>query len=358
MKVKIQQQQLKAGIDIVKPFSGDNATQQVFNNILLNAATGFLTLGATNGEYIAAVKLECEVSGEGGVTVPAKLLADSISNMRNDSISLNGNESQLNIKQGNARPQLRGIPKEEFITLPEFGEGEIKLNLEYFQQVLGQVLFAAATDMSRPVFCGVNFKVQDGILNLTTADGFRSSHYFMDCNAPDVNCTIPVKPLQEIVKLKTIEDFGLTILENKVLFYGNNFLLSSTTIEGNYPDIKQLEPTSFNTVVKIDRERLLKTLKLANVYSVYDANYVLLEFADNQVSISTRQTDIGDFGDKMDCAIQGSEVFGWYNCSYLISMLQACPDSEVEIKLNDDKNPAVIKDGNLTLIIMPMTGVK
>ena len=52
-----------------------------------------------------------------------------------------------------------------------------KVEVEALRQGIGQVVFAAATEESRPVLTGVDAKFEGDTLTLAAADGFRLAVY-------------------------------------------------------------------------------------------------------------------------------------------------------------------------------------
>src|SRR3712207_7142331 len=88
MKVSCLQENLKRGIAIVSHAVAAKSTLPVLSNILLSTDGGRLRLQATNLELGLTCWVGAKIEEDGAITVPAKLLADFVNNLPNDTIAL------------------------------------------------------------------------------------------------------------------------------------------------------------------------------------------------------------------------------------------------------------------------------
>jgi DNA polymerase III subunit beta len=95
MKVICTQENLKKGLAITSRISSGSTTLPVLNNILLKTDQGFLKLSCTNLEMGINTWVRGKVEEEGGISVPAKTLADLVNNLPNDNITLSIENNQL-----------------------------------------------------------------------------------------------------------------------------------------------------------------------------------------------------------------------------------------------------------------------
>ena len=83
----------------------------------------------------------------------------------------------LNLKCARYEANIKGIDASEFPDVPTAesigGRNNLHLEADTFRRMIDQVVFAAATDESRPILTGVLAQFHQGGLTLAAADGFR-----------------------------------------------------------------------------------------------------------------------------------------------------------------------------------------
>src|SRR5207248_9877718 len=94
----------------------------------------------------------------------------------------------------------------------------------------------------------------------------------LDWMDPSVAVIIPAKSLFEVARiLEDTEDRTVDILvtpnKSQVIFHTDEADLVSRIIEGQFPNYKQVIPTSHSTRVLAQREELLKATRLASYFA-------------------------------------------------------------------------------------------
>ena len=90
------------------------------SNILLTTDGGRLRLQSTNLELGITCWIGAKIEDEGAITVPAKLLADFIGNLPNDTVTLTLDErtQTVNVHCARSDANIKGIEADEFPTIP------------------------------------------------------------------------------------------------------------------------------------------------------------------------------------------------------------------------------------------------
>ncbi|MDX1486932.1 MAG: hypothetical protein R3268_01930, partial [Acidiferrobacterales bacterium] len=114
---------------------------------------------------------------EGAITIPARLLGDFVNSLPPERIDLELDEEtlSLNLKCARFESNIKGIDAQEFPLIPTASDSEeaIRLDPESLRAMIDQVVFAAATDESRPILTGVLVQFSEDSLIMAAADGFR-----------------------------------------------------------------------------------------------------------------------------------------------------------------------------------------
>src|SRR5690606_13143537 len=130
------------------------------------------------------------------------------------------------------------------------GADEIRIEASRLRGAIGQTVFAAATDDSRPVLTGVHFHFKPGELRLAAADGFRLSVHTMPL-AIDLERTaiVPARALGELGRLlqEAADDVVITFNQTgtQVQFDVGHARLIANLIQGTFPNYEQLIPSNY-----------------------------------------------------------------------------------------------------------------
>ncbi|HRW48132.1 MAG TPA: DNA polymerase III subunit beta, partial [Caldilinea sp.] len=222
MRVSCLQENLAKGLAIVGRAVSSRSTMPVLANILLEARDNQLRLAATNLEIGVTCWIGAKVEDEGSITVPARLLTDFVNSLPPDRIDmeLTARTQTLNLRCANFDANMKGIDAANFPIIPTIDgvsgddggmEGmRIELEASGLRKMVDQVVFAAASDESRPTLTGVEVTFKEGRITLAATDGYRlsvrSAH--VDGSMPDVPITVivPARSLGELARVSADAD--------------------------------------------------------------------------------------------------------------------------------------------------------
>lgn len=175
MKLTCTQADLALALSLVNRAVSPNNTLPVLNNILIRAEAKRLFLCATNLEIAISASIEANVENEGALTVPAKAFASYVSLLQENEVDLavmNGNT--LVIRTAGSESKMKGISSEEFPLLPKLdAPTSFTLPVQELKEAIEQVVFAASTNISRPVLTGLYWKIEGKQLKLVATDSYR-----------------------------------------------------------------------------------------------------------------------------------------------------------------------------------------
>ena len=373
VKVSCLQENLAKGLSIVGRAVATRSTLPVLSNVMLATDGARLKLSATNLEIGIVCWIGAKVEEDGSITVPARLLTDFINSLPPERIDmeLTVRTQTLNLKCARFEANIKGIDAQEFPLIPTAGEdSKISLDPSMLRQMIDQVVFAAATDESRPILTGVLAKFQGEQLTLAAADGFRLSVRTAHLSEPvsePVTVIVPARALAELARIGVEQEqpieITITPARNQALFHMANVDLVSQLIEGNFPDYNQIIPKSYSTRTVVSTSDLLKATKTANIFARDAANIVRLEIvpggelAPGRVTLTATSAEVGDNVGEIDAVIEGEEMEIAFNAKYLIDVLSVVDAAQVVLETTTASSPGVIKpigSEDFTHVIMPM----
>jgi len=373
MKLSCLQENLNHGLNCVGRASAARTTLPITNNVLLSIDQGRLKLVATNLEMAISCWIGAKVEEEGAITVPARLLNEFVASLPNDkiNISLSPRSKTLELKCARFEARISGIDAKDFPPIPIIEDGvTTKVEIEALRQGIGQVVFAAASDESRPVLTGINAEFDADLLTLAAADGFRLAVYKLPLATPvsqKTTAIIPARALAEINRLSADQEEAVEIKLNttksQILFRLKDIELVSQLVQGSFPQYSQLIPQSYNTRAVVDIAQFLRATKTASIFARDGSGIVRLVIApggkagQGKLTIAARSEEIGDDVGEIDAIVEGEEAKIAFNARYLSDVLSVLHEQQVALEVTTPSSPGVIRPvgvDNYIHVVMPM----
>mgnify|MGYP001597040115 CR=1 FL=1 len=158
MKIICLQENFKKGLNMVQNIIGKNLTLPILNNILLSTDKKQLKLSATDLEIAISNHVLCKIEKAGGITIPAKILVNFVSNLPNKKIEITVKNNVAYLKCENFKSNIKGLDVKDFPIIPKIkSEPILEINSLNFKNALEQVInFTSFSDI-RPEITGVLF---------------------------------------------------------------------------------------------------------------------------------------------------------------------------------------------------------
>jgi DNA polymerase-3 subunit beta len=374
MKLSCLQENLNRGLGLVGRAAATRTTLPITNNVLLASDQGRLKLVATNLEMAISCWIGAKIDEEGAITVPAKLLTEFVATLPNDKIDvkLAPKGKTLELKCARFEARISGVDAKDFPPIPKVDDGIVtKVEIGALRQAISQVVFAAATDESRPVLTGVNAEFEGKTLTLAAADVFRLAVYKVPLAVAVSEksvAIIPSRTLAELNRLAGDQEEAVEIKVNasktQILFRLKDVEMVSQLVQGNFPQYSQLIPQSFNTRATVDVVQFLRATKTAAIFARDGSGIVRLiitpggsDVTPGKLSISARSEEIGEDTGEIDTVVQGDEAKIAFNGKYLMDVLSVLKENQVALEMTTPSSPGVFKPvgaDNYLHVIMPM----
>lgn len=287
MNVTINRAEMLCAIKRASAIAPADSPLDVLRGVLLeaDAAAGKLTVTSTNLEAALEEKLPCTVQEDGALVFGAKMLAEMLSRLPQDTVQLcrAENQGRMTLRSGDACYEVdvweRGaFPKPD---LP-FPEDTVKLS--GIPAMAQHTVFATAQDNSKPLLKCVNL--------MFTSTGLRAAGSNGNCivtargdnqSTGDVSLLIPAASLGKLSNMcQDKDEFRVGTTGKSIVFFRENFLFSARLMEGGYIDTDQLVGSIRNAfTVLTDIHDMRATL--SSVLSIGTGNRVKLSFQDQRL---------------------------------------------------------------------------
>ena len=373
MKLSCLQENLSKGLGIVGRAVATRSTLPITQNVLISAEKSRIKLAATNLEIAITYWIGAKVTEQGEITVPARLFTDFVNSLPNDKIemSLSAKTKTIEMKCARFAGRINGMAADEFPPIPAVGDGPTTtIEPDDLRSAIAKVVFAAATEETRPVLTGVYCEFHGDTLTMAAADGFRLAVH----KAPLAGkikerseIIIPARTLNELQRLLTDEKepIKITINSNKsqVMFRLKEAEVVSQLIQGSFPNYKQLIPQNCTTSAEMSLAEFIKATKTASIFAREGSAIVRLQItpgqknALGQVVLSARAEEVGDDTGEVDAVVTGEEAKIAFNSKYLAEALAVLHTERVLLEVTSPSSPGVLKpmgDENYIHVVMPM----
>ena len=379
MRFTCLQENLSKALNTVGRAVATRSTLPVTQNVLMTTEEGRIKLTATNLEIAITTWIGGKVDEEGSVTVPARLLTDFVSSLPEDQIEVRQTPKPLGIEltSGRFEGRILGTDAEEFPPIPTVEDGVgVAMEAKVLRDAIDKIVFAAATEDSRPVLTGVKLEMEGDSVTFAAADGFRLAVQTANLASPvaePVGCIIPARTLSELQRLLADQEdpveFMVTPQKSQILFKLKNAELVSQLVQGKFPNYNQLIPETHSTRSIMSLRDFSRAIRTASIFARDGSGIVRIQAmpgadgSPGRVIISARAEELGDNTGVIDAAIDGEEAKIAFSSKYLTDVLGVLGSGQVALETTTPSSPGVIKpvssngssdESSYVHVVMPM----
>ena len=366
MKIEIQKKDLLNLIARTQNIVEKRNTMPVLVNVLLDASEGSLKAYATDLEVSLTDSVPAQIKEAGKVAVSAKNLFEITKELFDGPAQLIKKDNNwLEIKQGKFLSKIVGVPFEEYPVFPTYNsENFSKIDAAEFKQMIDKTIYSVSNDETRYHLNGVYFEsVDKNTITMVATDGHRLSlikKTFAGLSFNEkIGVIIPKKGLFEIKKLieSSVSDVYVAVEGSQFILKSGTCILMIRLIEGKYPNYQQFIPQKLSHKVVISREHILSSLKRVSLFANQKSKAILLSFSIDKLEITSNNPELGDAKEELDVDYKGPEIKIGFNARYIEDVLKNIEQDKIEIELNDQVSPGVVKahgKDNYINVVMPM----
>ena len=176
--------------------------------------------------------------------------------------------------------------------------------------------------------------------------------------------TLPARSLREVERLmagwKGNDPVSLFFERGQVVVLAADQMVTSRTLEGTYPNYRQLIPETFSRTIGMDRRAFVVSLERIAVLADQHNNVVRISSDPSKglIQISADAQDVGSGSESLPAQIEGEEIQIAFNVRYVLDGLKAMDGERIVLSCNAPTTPAILspsEDGSgLTYLVMPV----
>ena len=360
VKITCSRDELVSALGVVSRAVSTRGTVQVLAGVLLRAEHGQLQLAATDMELSLRTTVPAVVEGEGALVAPGKLLSDLVRLLPDDTVVIEHRpeEGAVHLRSGSYESRLNIYAAEDFPRLPPIDVSLQDVAAASLLDTIERVSRSASRDESRPVLTGILVRFEGTTLVMAATDSYRLSvkETELAVPGPDLEAIIPARALAELQRLAAGEErVRLGVHENHVVFGAGAAWLTTRRIDGQFPNIRQLLPESFELELTLPRQELLAVVRRAAVMA-QRSTPLRLRFAEGELTVSARTADVGEASESLPVPYTGDALEIGFNADFLREGLESVHSDDLQVKLINPLRPGLLSaDGDaFWYLIMPI----
>ncbi len=364
MKIEATLEKIKEAVSRAQKVSAKNLSLPILENVLLTASENILTIRSTNLHVGVEIMVPVKIEQEGEIAVKLDIFSQIINSLHGEhKVVLEVIENTCHIHTEKSDMEIKLFPHTDFPTLPRVEDAvEIELPIETIINGVRSVVYSASLSDIKPEISSVYIYSENNEIVFVATDSFRLAEKRIVVEGANTipGIIVPIKNIQECIKIFTgiTDTTKLFIGKNQLSIQSNNIYFTSRIVDGNYPDYKQIIPQESLTDVVILKDELIQSLRLVNVFSD-NFNQILMKTNSEkgQISIHSRNTDVGENNTTVDAAITGVGVEMYLNHKYLSDAFGALTSDSINFSFTEKNKPCIIKsvgDPSFLYLIMPM----
>lgn len=360
VKVSCSRDELVAALGVVGRAVSTRGSVQVLGGIHIEAADGGIRLSATDMELSLRTTLPATVEGEGALVVPGKLLTDLARLLPASEVTLayRPEDGAAEITSGSHSSRVHVFAAEDFPRLPTLDVPLFEVDAPALLETIDRVSRAASRDESRPVLTGILVRFEGARLVMAATDSYRLSVKETELSAagPELEAIIPARALQELSRVAAgAETVQLGVNENHVIFGMGSTWLTTRRIDGQFPNVQQLLPETFELELELPRAELLDVVRRAGVMAQRNAP-LRLRFAEGKLTVTAQSQDVGETRESLPVAHTGEPLEIGFNADFLREGIESISADTVQLKLINPLRPGLISAAGdaFWYLIMPI----
>lgn len=325
------------------------------SGVLVTTGTDGLTMSGFDYETSARVTIPADVADDGQVLVSGRLLADISRALPNKPVDVSLDGAKLGVTCGSSRFNLQTMPVEDYPALPEMPEVAGTVDEEVFAAAVSQAVTAAGRDDMLPVLTGVKIEIEGPTLSLLATDRFRLSLRELQWHPEQADLTstalVPARVLADVARSlsgggqlsvalgKQGAGDGLIGFESRAA--GGSRRTTTRLIEGAFPNVRQLFPSTSDITALIDVAALIDSAKRVSLVAGRNTP-VRLAFTEGMVTLEAGNGEEAQASESLEATVTGDDITIGFNPTYLLDGLGAITGSHVQVAMTQPARPAAL----------------
>lgn len=372
MKFTVEQHALADGVNWVSRSLSTRPIMTALLGIVIEADNGQVFLSGSDLETSSKANFNADVSHNGKVLVPGRLLAEIARSLPSKPVTVQLDGSRVLVTSGTAKFTLPTLSLNDYPNLPEIPETVGIITGDLFATAVTQVAIAAGRDDSLPTLTGIHIEINQDTMTLAATDRYRLAVREVQWQATQPNVEIAA-----LLRARTLADATKSLTGAKNIsisltsptshdrlagFLTDGKSMTSRMLDGTFPPYRHLLPQNITTTAVVEVAQFLDSVR--RVALVTDKTVPLrLSFADATLELEAGAGEEAQATEALEISLTGEPINIAFNPVFLADGLQAVGTPFVQISFTGSNKPAILtgkadRDSepieNYRYLLMPM----
>jgi DNA polymerase-3 subunit beta len=327
-----------------------------------------MAVTASDLEVTMKVAISVESEFDGRITIPARILIDTLKTFSNQPLTfvINLTNYSIEIISELGNYKLSGNNADEFPKSPTLtNSSSTFFKSEILQNAINKTLFASGNDDLRPVMSGVYCELSPEQVTFVATDAHKLVKHSRNDLSSDKTASLilPKKPLT-ILKNNIVDgiDVKLDFNDTNALFSFENNTIICRLIDGKYPNYDAVIPKENPNKLTIETSLLLSSIKRISIYANKTTHQIRLKVSGSELQISSEDLDFSNKADeRLPCHYEGEDIEIGFNSKFVIDMLNNIGSNKISLEMSAPNRAGIILplDGtvegeNTLMLVMPV----
>lgn len=365
MKFSIERDRFLKPLQLLNGVVGRKQGMPILSNILISIEKNKLCYTGTDLDVELSGNLKIdEVEDEGTITLPAKKLLDICRALPpGDLINFSTQDSKVRVTSGKSRFLLATLPANEYPTLEESEYMyQCTLPQDELRYLVEQTQFSMAQQDVRYYLNGLYLNLAQNQILAVATDGHRLALSQVDTTESidqPLEMIVPRKGVNEILRLldEPEQQVQLKFGRHHLKIELEDLQFTTKLIDGKFPDYRSVIPQPGGHLMVAPREALKQSLTRTAILASDKYRGIRLVFEENKLFCQTHNPEQEEAEEDLEVSYSGEPIEIGFNVNYLIDVLNALPDTEVQFELRDSNSSILIKgleSKECQYVVMPM----
>lgn len=341
----------------------------VLSSVLLQADGNSLRYTGTDKTLTLLGNVPANVVRPGDIAVDAGYLLNTVKSLSGDTVTcVLLDQQRLEVRCGSSNFRLVGQPAAEFPVTPPLDQSRaLTIPAAALARLLDQTLFSVASDDNRYGLNGAHFEQVSGPdgapwLRVVATDGNRlswSQAPFSGELAIGRKSLVPRKGLAEVRRLieGTKADVEIAFGERAAVVRLEDCTIHMRLLEADFPDYRQVLPSTFKRRANVDRLELQEALKRVLIFAQDSSRSVKCALSEDTLTLTSRKLDAGESKEEVRLDLHGEPITMGFNGRFLQEVLAVLDSARVVLELGDTLSPCLVKSPDspdALFVVMPV----
>ena len=343
-------------------------TLPILDNFLFEIEDGKIKIIASDLETTMISEITTESSSNGQITIPSKILIDTLKTFSNQPLTFLVDEETkgIEISSENGNYKLAGQDAKEFPKVPELSSSSsFLISSSVLLNAINKTLFASGNDELRPVMSGVFCELSEENITFVATDAHKLVKHTRSKITSNSNSSfiLPKKPLSLLKNnIDSDSDLNVDFNETNVKFSLDNITLICRLIDGKYPNYDAVIPKDNPNKLVINKVELLNSIKRVSIYASKTTHQIRLKIAGSQLQITSEDLDFANKAEeRLTCSYEGEDIEIGFNSRFVIDMLNNIGAEQICLEMSAPNRAGIIlpldgqeENEDTLMLVMPV----